>query len=1034
MDTDKSWEMTAGVSGVNDEVVTVRAAVVISATFTADPLVELLALLMRETGIDLEVVLAPYGQVFQELLDRTRSFSRNPDGVNVILVRFEDWLRQENGEANLGGDRGKLGILVDDLIVALGQAVSATRAPIVVGICPSALRDGSDRETIAFLSSLEARLIDGVAALPSVHLLPRGWIETADSASIYDRESDRLGHLPYTPAFFARLATAVARQVHALKTQPRKVLVLDCDNTLWQGGVAEDGIRGVDITPQHRALQTFALAKKDAGMLLSLASKNVEADVVEIFRDRDDMILRLEDFAATRVNWLPKSENLKSLAAELNLGLDSFVFVDDNPVECAEVEANCPGVLTIRLAAGDDFAALLSDLWPLDQLQVTEEDRQRTDLYRQNRQRHHHQASATNFTEFLEGLELRIDIAKPRPEQFVRAAQLSQRTNQFNLTTRRWTEGQIAQLAQPNGGPECRVVEVKDRFGNYGLVGLVVFAVEGPRLVVDTLLLSCRALGRGVEHAMLRELGAIAQAQGLSSIVMPFVQTKKNLPAKLFVEGLPAESREDSGDESRYILAADRAAAVAYSPDQAQPGASPARATDTAGRDARSAQWNRFARDFDTPDKLLAMLDGARKRTRTLRGQLAAPRTKSERILCAIWAEELRLLEVGIQDDYFDLGGTSILAVAIFARIERELGNRLPLAVLMECRTVEALAARIDRSDEVRSLVVLEKGFGGRPLFLVHDADGETLLYRNLARRLCGRPVYGIQPHAKDGVRIVHTRVEEMAAHYVTEIRKVQPRGPYLLGGLCAGGVIAFEMARQFELSNDEARLVAVFDAADVGAPLKRHVESRRRLARLRGALIAEPLTRAPFLIASKAKGFFSYQLRSTVRRAYDRLSVALLRRHLDRGTRPPGWVRELPIRAVYSYAEAEYRPRHVLRTEIVLFRATEGAGTEQPYVQLYEDPLLGWGSRSAQAVKAIDVPGGHGSMLQEPNVATIANALNAYLADTQGTSASARGPLVLDEGALSVGDSPDPKQGLAQPLRDLSDRTEQGVGPGVVA
>jgi len=1012
---ESTWQMNSGIPAPGGQPVTARANVILSATFTADPFVDSLDLFIRETGLDLGVVLAPYGQVFQELLDRTRPFFQNRGGVNVVLVRFEDWVREANGQAHLREDRVRVASLVDDLVVALGDAAKAMPAPIVLCLCPSALDETADQETRAFLESLETKLLEGVAGLPSVHVLPTGTIATV-STSIYDAETDRLGHVPYTPAFFVSMAIALARLIRALKSAPRKVLVLDCDHTLWRGGIGEDGIEGLTITAQHRALQRFALTKKSEGMLLCLASKNIEADVMEVFRDRKEMILQTEDIAAMRVNWLPKSENLKSLARELNLGLDSFVLLDDNPVECAEVEANCPGVLAICLPGPDDFPNFLANIWPLDHLQVTDEDLRRTEAYRQNHERSRHQDSATTFDAFLESLELRIDIAQPRPDQFARVAQLSQRTNQFNCTTNRRNEGQIAQLERES--KECRIVEVKDRFGDYGLVGLFIFGSEGPRLVLDTMLLSCRALGRGVEHAMLRELGAIAKARGLSHVVAPFIPTKKNLPAQRFLDGLKTESREQRGQETRYLLSAEQAATVVYAAGSAAPTpvdepetSRPETSQPGAPDGARSSRWNRIARDLDTPEKVLALLERNRKRRRVLPDDLAAPRTETERKLCAIWADELGLSEVGIRDDYFDVGGTSLAAVIIFARIERELGRRLPLAMLMECKTVESLAARVDGADEIQSMIVLERGGGKVPLFLVHDADGETLLYRNLARRLDGRPVYGIQPHSRAGVPIVHTRIQDMAAHYVAEIRKIRPHGPYLLGGLCAGGVLAFEMARQLEIEDEEARLVAVFDAADADARPKRNPESARRFQRLRQAISAAPIVRIPRLLVSKVRGYLGYQLQDAVRRASDRLSVASLRRHLDKGTRLRRWVPQATVRTVYAQAEAEYHPQHVLREEIVLFRATTGIGAEGPYAQLYDDPLLGWGKRSSRGVKAIDVPGGHGSMLQEPNVASLAEVLISYLANVDwtkapGTSATEPLPAVTqaDQGVGELG------------------------------
>ena len=287
------------------------------------------------------------------------------------------------------------------------------------------------------------------------------------------------------------------------------MVVLDCDNTLWKGVVGEEGVTGIAIPPAWMALQRFMVELAGQGFLLCLCSKNDEADVLEVFDRRPDMVLKREHLVSWRINWQPKSQNIRRLAQELNLGLDSFIFLDDNPVECAEVRAGCPEVLTLRLPIDGDIEGFLRHVWAFDRLRVTSEDRQRTAMYKQEAERARFQKQAPTIDEFLAGLDLRITISEPAPEQVDRVAQLTQRTNQFNFTTVRRNDGEIRRLGE--SGLECRAVEVSDRFGDYGLVGVMIFGARGEALEVDTFLLSCRVLGRGVEHRMLNELGEIAR-------------------------------------------------------------------------------------------------------------------------------------------------------------------------------------------------------------------------------------------------------------------------------------------------------------------------------------------------------------------------------------------------------------------------------------------------------------------------------------------------------------------------------------------
>lgn len=964
--------------------------VVLASSFTVDPLVDPLSLMLSEAGLSFSIDVAPYGQPFQQLLDTGSAFAQNLDGANVVLVRFEDWLRGADGTLDWSDDR-RSAVARNAIDLAAAVRTAAERQPtlLLVGVCPPS-RAARDRAG-DFLQDVEARFRVEVSKLANVRCVSMDGYRDWDEESLHDVEQDRLGHVPYTPRFFAGLGRDIARLVHALKVQPVKVLVLDCDNTLWKGVVGEDGVAGLTIGERESALQRFALEKKRAGVLLCLASKNSASDVFDVFENRKDMVLRLDDIVATQIHWQPKSESIRALAQELNLGLDSFAFIDDNPVECAEVRAACPEVLVLNLRENDDPTRFLGNVWPFDLLLVTEEDRQRSDMVRENLARERLAKSSTGMAAFIEGLDLRIDIAPPKPSHIARVSQLTQRTNQFNFTTRRRSEAELAQLAQH--GQACLVVEVRDRFGDYGLVGVVIYGSTAEALAVDTFLLSCRVLGRGVEHAIVRELGRIAVEAHKACIEMPFIPSKRNTPARAFLDGLSAEVRDQGEGRVCFVLGAEQARALRYVPGNA-PVEPPSEATSNGKPSeakpvpapagvSRSARWNRLARGLDTPEKILATLQARARRSRESLTERALPETLLETRLCTIWSEVLGVSDIGVGDDYYaDLGGTSLQAVAVFARIERELGMRLPLATLLEAPTIAQLALRIANPQTLNSLVPLHVGGTGVPLFLVHDADGEVLLYRNLAERLGDRPVYGIQPQARPEAPIVHTRIHDMAAHYVAEIQALYPHGPYLLGGLCAGGVLAYEMALQLEDRGESARLVAVFDAADVEAEREPNLENQRRLGRVREAWqTASPSGKAR-IVASKLGRFTRYQIQRTWNQARDRMSIAGLRACLDLGISPPRWLRTIDIRSVYNVAESEYRPRRALRQEIVLFRASEGEGADEPYRLRYRDPLLGWNRRSLQGARGYDVPGGHGSMLQEPHVAVIAEILRSYLAN----------------------------------------------------
>lgn len=345
----------------------------------------------------------------------------------------------------------------------------------------------------------------------------------------------------------------IARRAYVIQTPRYKVIVLDCDGTLWKGVCGEDGADGVEISAPYSALQEFMVQQREAGMLLCLCSKNSEQDVSAVFERRcAEMPLKWEHLITTRMNWQPKSQNLRSLAEELQLGLDSFIFVDDNPIECAEVEAHCPEVFTLELPEeSEQIPNVLRHIWAFDHLKVTAEDQQRSELYRQNIERERFREESLTFEDFLRDLELKIDISPMQPEQLPRVSQLTKRTNQFNLSTIRRSEGEIQQLCDAEGY-ECLVCGVSDRFGDYGLVGVLLFCIDAQALHVDTFLLSCRALGRGVERAMLRKLGDFAREHGADSVNILYRPTERNQPALDFLEHAGAESKEP--DEDGWIF------------------------------------------------------------------------------------------------------------------------------------------------------------------------------------------------------------------------------------------------------------------------------------------------------------------------------------------------------------------------------------------------------------------------------------------------------------------------------------------------
>ena len=793
--------------------------IAITATFTAEPLAEPLEFWLRELDLPARIQFAPYNQVFQELLDPASLLSRNPRGLNVVLVRMEDWAVAVGSEAEPALDATqRIQRTLGELISALRTAAGRNPAPLLVCICPASKTFTHHLQSADFLDRMHQRIADELASTTNVHLvLPEQLAALYPVDDVHDSGGDELGHVPYTLPYFAALATMIARHFNARKRPAPKAIVLDCDQTLWAGVCGEDGPTGIELTAPHRALQEFMRAQKSAGRLLCLCSKNSPEDVQAVFERHAEMPLKLADFAATRINWLPKSENLKALARELNLGVESLVLVDDSPVECAEVQANCPGALALQLPTQpEQIPQFLQHCWLFDQQSVTAEDRQRTDFYQQESQRVQARTASLSLSDFLAQLELVVDIAEPVPGETPRIAQLTQRTNQFNCTTRRRSEAEVRDLPREY---QTRVVSVRDRFGDYGLVGLMIWKFERDALAVETFLLSCRALGRGVEHRMLAQLGKLAMARGADWVDLHFVPTQKNKPALDFLENFGGPFRQALNGGYVFRFPAEVAAGITFqalddaaAPLALAPSGKPSAPLETCPGFAR---WRWIALEASQVGQIQALIE-AKAGVRKVPGATGGtPGTELERELCRIWQELLRLECVGIRDNFFELGGHSLLAVRMFAQIEKQLHVKLPLITLFQSPTVEQLARAIEHQSAQPSnagLLPIQAEGDRPPLFLVHGAGGDVLWgYANLAHHTDrDQPIYGIQAgNAKE-----FSTLEAMAGHYVEKVRAFQPVGPYHLGGYCFGGNVAQEMARQLEAQGETVALLALLDCA----------------------------------------------------------------------------------------------------------------------------------------------------------------------------------------------------------------------------
>ncbi|WP_126172152.1 type I polyketide synthase [Altericroceibacterium xinjiangense] len=378
------------------------------------------------------------------------------------------------------------------------------------------------------------------------------------------------------------------------------------------------------------------------------------------------------------------------------------------------------------------------------------------------------------------------------------------------------------------------------------------------------------------------------------------------------------------------------------------------------------------------------------------------PITETEQLIADLWRDLLGIEAVGRHDNFFDLGGHSLLAVQFTNRLRKKIGRALPLAAMLDQPTVANLAGILDPDNRnvsaeaameqgspsapAKGIVTIRGGGALTPIFFVHDGLGETLLYRGLALRLDPeRPVLGLEPLRTADGNYAHTRIDQMAANYIERMRTVQPFGPYLLAGLCAGGVIAFEMARQLQDAGERVAFVGIIDAADTQATKVPFLATWRRIAGVQTSLSeVSPAGIVPDL-GRRAWKMARWEVGSRIRRAHDRRTVRQLRLNRRVEAATASFAPSIPFLKLYEVAHREHRPSGLFEGgAVALFKASDETGQvdDTPYGLIYSDYALGWGKRIQEDMMIVPVPGGHSSVLQEPHVATLAPLFQKALED----------------------------------------------------
>jgi FkbH-like protein len=501
-------------------------------------------------GLDASVTAPPFGSVMQTLLQPSLEFWERPHDAIVlwtfpgsVIPRFNDVVNFKEWTADaLDRDVDAFADAVLSLKDRVGTVFLPSWVAPAVGAQRPSIEMNSRIGAAAALLRMNLRLVERLAGDPGVVMFDTGrWLRQVGANAF----SDKLWYLsktPFSKGVFDEAAKDIVATLRGLMGLRRKVIVLDLDNTLWGGIVGDVGPEGIQLGGHDPIGEAYLQFQRELrrlsreGVVLAVVSKNEEAIAMEAIEKNPEMELRARDFGAWRINWEDKAENIVDLMEDLNLGLDSAVFLDDSPHERDRIRQALPDVLVPDWPSDPmDYAKALRELRCFESPSMSSEDRSRTAMYVSDRERKTLKRELGSVDRWLETLDLEIHVEPLSPSNLERTAQLLNKTNQMNLTTRRLSAQELAAWAS-GGHHQTWTFRVRDKIGDYGLCGIASLAFCDSRAELVDFVLSCRAMGRGVEEAIISVAARQVRSAGVEKLSVTYVPTKKNRPCIRWIE------------------------------------------------------------------------------------------------------------------------------------------------------------------------------------------------------------------------------------------------------------------------------------------------------------------------------------------------------------------------------------------------------------------------------------------------------------------------------------------------------------------
>ena len=537
---------------------------------TLEPIEEMLVSNAKKYDMNIKTIFSDYDNILQSSLDLDFLKNKKIDVINVFLwlPNFSDTLSNRitsSSQKKINNEINRL----NDFIQIVSKNLSRLEIPVIWTSMNLSYESTYGLFDYKFENSHENILGKINTSLKKIISVYKNFYyydltkseRSIGSKFLFDQRFWYTAKSPFSHDGFNQISKDLSEMLFSIFNKRSKCLVLDCDNVLWGGIVGENGVNGIKISnngdSEFTDFQKEVINLQKSGIILAICSKNNIQDVFEVFEKRKDMILKKNDFTVIKANWKNKADNILEISKELNIGLDSIVFVDDSKFEIGLIKKFLPEVKTIHLPieTSEQNKSVLINSCYFKTINLTKEDKQRSSMYKAELKRKNLKKKTISLDTYLKSLGLEIIVRNPKLKDLNRVEQMTQRTNQFNLTTKRLNLNDIQKLSK-NKNDYIYILDAKDKFGDYGTCGLSIVNVQNKNAYLEVFLMSCRIIGRGIENTFLSEAmsSVMKNEKKLKSFIGKYIPTKKNAQVKDFYINNNFSKNTKKGKILEYVI------------------------------------------------------------------------------------------------------------------------------------------------------------------------------------------------------------------------------------------------------------------------------------------------------------------------------------------------------------------------------------------------------------------------------------------------------------------------------------------------